>query len=42
MSKKKIIIVAVGIIIVAGIAIWIFWRRCQKTESGIRDDYRKS
>jgi hypothetical protein len=38
MSKKKIIIVAVGIIIVAGIAIW----RCQKTESGIRDDYRKS
>lgn len=24
MSKKKIIIVAVGIIIVAGMAIWIF------------------
>ena len=36
MSKKKIIIVAVGIIILD------IWRRCKKTESGIRDDYRKS
>jgi len=32
MSKKKIISLAVGVIIVAGIAIW---RTSQKAESGI-------
>ena len=35
MSKKKIISMAVGVIIVAGLAIWAFG-------GGIRDDYRKS
>ena len=33
MSKKKIISLAVGVIIVAGIAIWAFGG--QKAESGI-------
>lgn len=35
MSKKKIISLAVGVIIVAGIAIWAFGRTSQKAESGI-------
>ena len=42
MSKKKIISMAVGVIIVSRPSYLGIWRRSQKTESGIRDDYRKS